>query len=551
MNRRLYKQRNKRNYYYCNSRAMNNRYFNRKRNSYYSLTNTNDNFQEEQQNPNYIIKEDLGSEKGKETPNSSEYNEKNENKIKDGNSFIESNCQLNKEARIEFYNIKENSIKKFYEQHYENIIKNLNELKEDSEIEITIDDIIKKCQKIGYKLTKEDEKMFLDMKTLINDKQVEYYNQYMFLIKTKKSIYIPHLIKCQNNILSIFIKDKDLLVSDFQIEPENNYIFKKLLEERLADINGGNYEKRNKNEYGLTTNEDNSIGLLYTTIDEKFVQKTLLRSGLEDNIKFGNISLSKFNPTDISINDINDNYIRGITTEQLILFVIYSKLGQNYIKKYPRLILYESNIFITGEKVLKYILPGFREVDSIFESFKDYEFKEGEIPLITQKEFIINDNNIKEITSSGNFKISKNKLYFFEIKTSFPNNIIETIKQMIKNVVTFRKIFLKENLIHSDINFEIVIIYDFHKNEISSGIAPSINLKNLFEGLDGLLIKIIYCKPIFTLYSIVSLQEKIEEQNEQIKGINESVRHILVQIKEQKEQIAKLQQKIEEMENNK
>lgn len=63
------------------------------------------------------------------------------------------------------------------------------------------------------------------------------------------------------------------MVSDFQIENDYNYIFKKLLEERLADINGGNYEKRNKNEYCLNINEDNSNGLLYTTIDEK---KTIL-----------------------------------------------------------------------------------------------------------------------------------------------------------------------------------------------------------------------------------------------------------------------------------
>ena len=48
---------------------------------------------------------------------------------------------------------------------------------------------------------------------------------------------------------------------------------------------------------------------------------------------------------------------------------------------------------------------------------------------------------------------------------------------MIKNVATFRKIFLKENLINNDINFEIVIIYDLHKNEISSGIAPANNSK--------------------------------------------------------------------------
>ena len=76
-------------------------------------------------------------------------------------------------------------------------------------------------------------------------------------------------------------------------------------------------------------------------------KKTLLRSGLEDNIKFCNISLPKFNPTDFNTNNINDNYIKGITTEQLILSVIYSKLGQKYIKKYPCLILFKSNIFIS------------------------------------------------------------------------------------------------------------------------------------------------------------------------------------------------------------
>lgn len=552
MNRRVYKQRNYRNYYNSYSRAMNYGHFNRKRNSYnyYSHINSNDNIPEEPKYQNNTINEDLTAKK--ESQNS-EKNDSNKNELNDGNYINQSNIQINKEnkeARIEFHNIKENCLKKFYEQHYEKIIKNLNVQKDDTEIEITINDIRKKCQQIGYKLTEEDEKMFSDMKTLINDKRVEYYNQYMFLQKNKKSIYIPHLIKSQKNVLSIFIENKNLLASDFQIQPENNYIFNKLLEKRLDDIKKGNYEKRNKNEYGLITNEDNSIGLLYTSIDEKFIQEILLRTGLENNIKFGNVSVSKLNPTDMNLDDINDNYIRGITNEQLILLIIYSKIGQKYIKKYPRLILYESNIFITGEKVLKYILPGFREVDSIFESYKDYEFEESEVPLTTQKEFIINNNTIQEITSPKNFKITKNKLYFFEIKTSFPNNIIETIKQMIKNVATFKDIFLKENLINKDIDFEIVIIYDFHKNEISSGIAPAINLKNLFAELNGLVIKIIYCKPIYALYSISTLQEKIEEQNDEIQNQKIQIKLINEQMMMQKELISKLQQKVEEMEKN-
>ena len=121
---------------------------------------------------------------------------------------------------------------------------------------------------------------------------------------------------------------------------------------------------------------------------------------------------------------------------------------------------------------------------------------------------------------------------------------------MIKNVATFKDIFLKENLINKDIDFEIVIIYDFHKNEISSGIAPAINLKNLFAELNGLVIKIIYCKPIYALYSISTLQEKIEEQNDEIQNQKIQIKLINEQMMMQKELISKLQQKVEEMEKN-
>jgi len=43
--------------------------------------------------------------------------------------------------------------------------------------------------------------------------------------------------KKQNNILSIFIENKNLLLSDFQIASDINYLFTKILEDRLFSIN--------------------------------------------------------------------------------------------------------------------------------------------------------------------------------------------------------------------------------------------------------------------------------------------------------------------------
>lgn len=115
MNRRVYKQRNYRNYYNSYSRAMNYGHFNRKRNSYnyYSHINSNDNIPEEPKYQNNTINEDLTAKK--ESQNS-EKNDSNKNELNDGNYINQSNIQINKEnkeARIEFHNIKENSLKIF------------------------------------------------------------------------------------------------------------------------------------------------------------------------------------------------------------------------------------------------------------------------------------------------------------------------------------------------------------------------------------------------------------------------------------------------------
>ena len=452
------------------------------------------------------------------------------------------NEKNNNDKKIEFHSIKESTLIKVYENHYESIINELKNISVKKEKEITIDDIKNKCKEKKYALTEEDASILKDMENLENNDNTEYYNEYMFFKANKKSIYVPHILKSKSNILSIFIDDKKLLTSDFQICPENNYIFFKILEKRLLDINN-NSQNYSNNSYGLTTTIDNSIGILYTSIDEKFVREILLKVGLESsNIKLGSISLNKINPTDLNFEDINNNYIRGLTVEELILLTIYYKLGMKNIRKYPRLLLYETNCFITGEPVLKYIQPGFREIDCILESFIDYTFTSDDSPLIIQKLYKIENMDIKEVfLKSKSFEIKAKKLYFFEIKNTFPNNIIEAIKRMLNNVIAFKNIFIKNKIIDEQMKLEVVIIYDFQKTVISSGISKALNLnKYYYDELEGLEIKIIYCKSLYTLCALTTVLEKLENMEKDYKNMQNNYESLLKKMAEMQNQLDKI-----------
>ena len=142
-------------------------------------------------------------------------------------------------------------------------------------------------------------------------------------------------------------------------------------------------------------------------------------------------------------------------------------------------------------------------------SMINYDFSEDKNSLFIQKEYTINNQSFDEIILSPTLTINKGTNYFIEIKNSYPNNIVEIIKKNFFNVFTFRKIFIKEKRIDAHFPNEILIIYDFKKADISSGIAKTINLNNLYNDLEGLKIKIIYCKPKYIFYSLNSLVNEI------------------------------------------
>ena len=138
-------------------------------------------------------------------------------------------------------------------------------------------------------------------------------------------------------------------------------------------------------------------------------------------------------------------------------------------------------------------------------------------PFYLQKEYQINKTGIEEIDiPSISLTITKDIIYMFEIKSSFPNNIVDIIRKMIKNTVTFRNLFIRENIIKENDKFEIIIIYDSYKSGISSGLSKLIGLNKLYDELEGLKIKIVYCKPIYALCALYTVTTKINELENRI-----------------------------------
>ena len=524
---------------------LDNKTFKEDKNNNYDLgqINTDSNYINKQENESLNNNPKNPSENRKLNDDLVEKDESNSNII-----------DIKNNKKNEFEKLKEknfNILYKFYAENFNQNTKNIKEENEqkDEEVKINdINDIKNKCKEKGYILSKEDIVILEKMEAIKDDKIVEYYNEYMFLQENKKSIYVPHILKNKKNVLSVYLKEDKLLITDFQICPENNYIFSEILKERLDNINKGNYT--NNNNYGLTTTKDNSIGMLYTTIDEEFIRQILLKAELQENsIKLGSVSLNKISPTDLKPEDINDNYIRGLTTEELILLGIYYKLGPDNIQKYPRLILYERNCFITGAPVFKNILPGYQEVDCILESYIEHTFTIEDFPLVIQKKYQIKDNDIKEVPlESKCFEIKTKKLYFFEIKNSFPKNIFEIIKRMMKNVITFKEIFIKENLIDNKKEFEIIIIYDFKKGDVPAGISKYLNLNRYYyEELDGLEIKVIYCKSIYTMYTLSAIFDKIRCLDNQYNDLDNQYNDMKIKYGEMEIRLKEMENQINEM----
>ena len=398
------------------------------------------------------------------------------------------------------------------------------------------------------------------------------FNEFCFLSPFTISVYIPHILKVElkNSFLTHFLKNKDLEINDFIIDQEyNEYsLFIKMLNIRLENLKNNDYA--NGSEFGLGINITGDKGFLYTTIPTELIERSILEIDLNifgnkyiggySSIKISTIRnafSSSNNEDERNFFEKNEDYLRGMTTQELILFFICHELKE-YIKL-PRLIIYENLMDLKGNKIYINKQLNFIEFDSILLSKNKFTYN-NEFPIRIQKFFEIDKNNVsdKTNTDNSNFAIEKDDLYFFEIKTSLK---IDNIEKILLNIIIsfqeFYNLFIKNKFIDEKSIPNIILIYDFHKIEFDFKIILNkiLNrLKNEFK----FNIQIIYCFPNYSYFSFDKINTDLKEMKKEIQDIKEQNKIEIQKLKEQnkieiqklKENNEKLMNELSELRNN-
>ena len=544
-------------------------------NNQQAFTHFNENNEEQEDETKYKEKIDIIYQR-----NLGKANETLQNKKK---GFLKENLE-NKEIIIYITNNKTNEF-----------IGKLNEIKaiifSDLKIpKITYKMIEQKIKNTKYKITEEDNILLKDYENNYNLKDKLYFNKYMFYSKIKISLFTPHIIRTSKNIMSLFLPEK-LNLSDFQYKDYhkkiNNDIFLNLLQLRINQFN--DYEKKdgnitdkryNEKIFGFNKNKSGKKFYLYSIMDEKIISEKIKMvniNSLFENLTAAEsqIDMSKKQNTlnGYELFNKNMNFLKGLSYEELILYIILNKIGDNY-EIFPRILFYEYYLTINGEKVVvsNKIRPGYSEVDYAFYSKCDYIYKEE--PLIVQKKYKYNIiyNNLS--FSNENLEIKDNTLYFIELKSSFNFSGIENEqKRILEYKDYFTKLFNKykefihlyesKNWIKKDTKREILFIYDNDIIEISSEIEDIIN--NLLKENPDCTFKIIYTLKSYPYFShsvairnhnqLTEKYEKLKKREEELSKTIEEIlkekKEILKENKEIKEKLDNLYKKFEAYINNK
>ena len=401
--------------------------------------------------------------------------------------------------------------------------------------------------------------------------QLFIFNQFCFLSPYTISVYIPHILKVnhKNSFLTYFLNNKDLEINDFVIGQKNNEdsLFIKILNIRLENLKNNNYI--NGKEFGLGTSITGDKGFLYTTIPTELIEQSILELDLA---KFGNKYIGGYSSQKIStIRSVftysneekdrnffakNEDFLRGMSTQELILFFICHELDE-YINL-PRLIIYENLMDLKGKKIYKNKNLNFIEFDSIIQSKTNFIY-DDKFPLRVQKFYEIDKNKVIDKTNAddSNFKIEKGNIYFFEIKSSLNiENIKNILFNIIKNYQVFYNTFIMNKFIDKNNTPNIVFIYDYHKIDLDlKDILDKLlnETKNEFK----INIQIIYCFPNYSYFSfnklnidlkeLKKMQQELKEQNQkeihalkeqnqkEIHALKEQNKIIIQELKEQRE----------------
>ena len=444
-------------------------------------------------------------------------------------------------------------------------IEKLNEINavlfKDIEIpEITYEMIEQKIKNAKYEKTEEDNMQLLEnYENNSNIKYHIYFNQYMFYSQNKISLFTPHIIRTKKNLMSLFFSEK-LNLSDFLYTDSHKNlgddIFLQLLSLRIKEFN--DLEKKdgiitdkkyNEKIFGFNKNMSGSNFYLYSTMEKDIISKKLTNININqlfEDLIGGEpqIDASKKSKTYHPYETFNKNmdFLKGLTYEELVLYMILNKIDKDQYEIFPKILFYEYYLTLNGEKVVvsNRIEPGYSEADFVFYSKCDFTYKEE--PLIVQKIFV----NDCSIFSNGKFEIEKNTLYFIELKSSFNfSEEKDKEKRISKYKDFFKKLFNKykefihlyesKNWIEKDTKKEILLFYDNDFLDITIDIEYIII--DLLKENPNYIFKIIYTLksyPYFSHSLAIEKHNQLEQKYEMLK-------------KESKEREEEMSKKIEEL----
>ena len=403
---------------------------------------------------------------------------------------------------------------------------------------ITYEMIETKITNNKYEMTKEDNILLNDYKKNLGKNFSSYfYNKYMFYSQANISLFTPHIIKSKKSIISLFLPGK-LSLSDFQYTDFhnniNNDIFLSLLKLRIDqfntfDKNDGKITDKNYNEriFGFNTNKGRNNFYLYSIMDKKIISDKLQNYNIEtlfENLTAAQSQVDQYQKEDsikcYEIFNRNMNFLKGLSYEEIILYIILDKIENNY-ESFPRIMFYEYYLTINGERVVvsDNIQTGYSEIDCVIYSKCNHIYEEE--PLLVQKKYNNNYNNFS--FSNGKFEIKENTLYFIELKSSFNFSEEEDkLKKLSKYRDFFTKLFNKykefvylyesKGWIKKDTKKEILLIYDNDIIEISTEIEEIIN--KLFKENPDCTFRIVYTLKFYPFFSHIYALEKNKQLTE-------------------------------------
>ena len=375
------------------------------------------------------------------------------------------------------------------------------------------------------------------------------FNEFCFLTPLTVSVYIPHVLKInhQKSLLTHFLKVKDLTVDDFVInlKSNENCLFINILKSRLIELKENNFI--NNSEFGLEVTKSGDRGFLYTTIPKQLIEQSLLNVDLMnfDNQYFGgyhsekastikNVLINSNDENDVDFFQKNEDYLRGMSTQELILFFITHEL-KDY-KNLPSLILYENLMDLKDNKIYKNQNLNFIEFDTIIEANCSFSYTK-KFPLILQKFFEINKDLVeeKEISNNSYFTIEKNNIYFYEVKTTLTNEkLYEILFGIINNFQVFYNAFINNKIIKENEIVNLILIYDYHKINVD---VKQI-LSNIIQKKQNELkfnIQVIYCFPNYSYFSFNQINNDLKELKSQVDTLTKELEELKSQIKNKNE----------------